>query len=1116
VNSARLLRRSLRHHGRLHLAVAAGVALAVAVLSGALAVGDSVRASLRTLALTRLGAATHALQSSAYVRMALAEELSADPDVAAHFGPLAPALALEAAVTHADSGRRAAPIMLFGVEARFFGLHGQAAPAAFEGRTVAVGAGLAAELGAQPGDALVLRVAAPEDIPASSLYGRKDPGRSLRVTLGATLPAEALGEFGLRPQAGAARVLFMPLLTLQRLLARPGQVNLLLARARQPDDARATAQLDAAVRRLARIEDLGVRLRPAQHGTGLMLETRQALVPDALVASTQGAAATLGAQAEPVLVGLANDLRSDGRSVPYSLVAGLTPEALRRLPDAPTTLPPEGIILNTWAARELGAVPGTALTLESYDWREQGRLLTRRDVFTVAGIVPLRDAAADRSLAPEYPGISDSAHLADWDPPFPVDLQRVRPQDERYWDEWRATPKAFVSLAAAQRLWGHRLGRATSVRVALAHAQDAARFEHALRAGLDPGAFGLRVEGLRAQALAAARGATDFGAYFVAFSAFLVGAALLLCGLFFRLGVEGRLREAGLLRALGFAATHVRRLLFIEGASVALLGTLVGLAFASLYGAGLLLGLRTIWFDALGTRALALHVTPGALAGGALAGLAMAALTLALTLRALRGVTPRALLGGRPESLHQPSGRWAIGLAYVALGSAAVLLAAAASERLPAVVACFGAGAGLLVAGLARLWSALVARARRSADASAPRGLLALALRNACACPGRSLLGVALIAAATFLLVAAGSFRREGDVAHTRAGGTGGYALVAEAVLPLVHDPAPAAGRLALGLDSDPATLARVAFDRFRLLPGDDVSCLGLYGAQRPRLLGATPEFIAAGRFAFAASLARDPAERANPWRLLEAASEPSVLPAIVDQNSLTYVLQRRLGDMLELPRPGAAPLRLRLVAALRDSLFQSEVIVSEAALLRAFPDQAGYRFFLIDAPPEASSAAAATLERALADHGFDARPAAERVQRFQRVENTYISTFQVLGALGLVLGTTGLAALLLRNALERRRELALLAALGFDRRRRSRLLLLENALVVSLGLALGALAALVAVAPALWARGQWPGGRTLVLLLGAVPAVATLASWLAVRAVARWPLVASLRSEVG
>src|SRR4029077_16502561 len=105
-------------------------------------------------------------------------------------------------------------------------------------------------------------------------------------------------------------------------------------------------------------------------------------------------------------------------------------------------------------------------------------------------------------------------------------------------------------------------------------------------------------------------------------------------------------------------------------------------------------------------------------------------------------------------------------------------------------------------------------------------------------------------------------------------------------------------------------------------------------------------------------------------------------------------------------------------------------------------------------------------LESALSDYGFDVTSTAARLAAYHRVENTYISTFQTLGALGLLLGTIGLAAVLARNVLERRRELALLSAVGYRRFNLTVMILAENALVVIGGLAIGTACALVAIIP--------------------------------------------------
>ena len=93
-------------------------------------------------------------------------------------------------------------------------------------------------------------------------------------------------------------------------------------------------------------------------------------------------------------------------------------------------------------------------------------------------------------------------------------------------------------------------------------------------------------------------------------------------------------------------------------------------------------------------------------------------------------------------------------------------------------------------------------------------------------------------------------------------------------------------------------------------------------------------------------------------------------------------------------------------------------------------------------------------------------------------VQNTYLSIFQVLGGLGLILGSAGLGVVLLRNVLERRGELACLQAVGFGRPALVRLVLWEHWVLLGMGLAGGVAAAIVAVLPAL----RSPGGCDRIL----------------------------------
>ena len=79
-------------------------------------------------------------------------------------------------------------------------------------------------------------------------------------------------------------------------------------------------------------------------------------------------------------------------------------------------------------------------------------------------------------------------------------------------------------------------------------------------------------------------------------------------------------------------------------------------------------------------------------------------------------------------------------------------------------------------------------------------------------------------------------------------------------------------------------------------------SCLNLYQARRPSVLGVPKAMIERGGFAWAASAAKSRDELENPWRLLEKplpadADGVRPIPVILEQNTAMYAvapLERR------------------------------------------------------------------------------------------------------------------------------------------------------------------------------------------------------------------------------
>ena len=1151
-------RRGLRHYFREHVLVAVATAVAVAVLVGALVVGDSVRGSLRAAFTERLGATDYAVLPlhpfSDDPDTGLAARLGAREDYRERFEPAVPIYRLPGTVAAPDG--RAVPATVFGVDERYFAFHGL--EDVIEPGTARISSGLR-RLGFVPGDGLLVGIGGHEEVAAASLFGEKDDaGITVRRQVAAwpnPAPGVGSGDFALFPEQGASRAVFLPLDDLHRVVdgsgagrrgaAAPPRANALLIRASGqggggPEEA--AAALAAALAGSSSLDDRGLSLTGAAGG-GFVLESRSLVLADGVVAGALAAAERTEVAAAPVLTYLATSIRSAERETPYSLVSGV-PAAL--LPGNGRESGENVLYPGPWLAGDLGLGPGDRLDLSFLVWEEQGRFHSDTASFVAGPVVAGDTLFTDPTLAPEFPGVSDSARMGDWDPPFPVDLSRIRERDELYWEEFRTLPKAFVPLPVAERLWAMRQGSATSVRLVPAEgAPGATELADALLAALPAEDFGLAPLPVREQGLEASRGATDFGLYFLYFSYFLLVSAFVLLALLYRLGVERRLREIGMLLACGWSPRRVSRSLLFEAAVVASAGAVVGAFVGIAYATGMIGLLSGVWEGAVagtlstdpgsGTpgSALAVSVRWSSVLAGGYSGIVMALGAAWWTLRKLVRCSPRSLLAGRPagelagwpgltpaRSPGAGARRWAVvtgaaGLALLGLGVA---------EAIPEAGGFFGAGAALLLTAFLAAWSRLKGLAdpgRRAAPGPRRAGLRALAFRATTFRPGRSLAAMILVAFAAFTLVAVEAFRKRSELG-TLPPGTGGFVSITETAFGSPWDPS--------DRDSDtpfallPPDLAEFRIRPLRLAGDEDASCLNLYVPSRPRVIGFPRDLAEENRFPFGAHLGDSPEENENPWRLLWRDRGPGeAIPVIGDQNSMTYVLKWPVGEERVFPiGEGGAPVRLRLVGTLWDSLFQGELLMAEEDLLETLPAPDGYRLFLTDwqEPPRgeeallaAETAADRMVTSALLDYGAVTTSTRARLAEFHQVENTYLSTFQALGGLGLLLGTFGLGAVLLRNADERRQEWALLSAAGYRRRDFAELGFWENALLLAAGLAAGSAAAVIAILPVLGQRDAGGSIVLLMLLLAGILVFGLGAGAFAARAAANRPILESLRT---
>ncbi len=1075
----RYILRSVLHYRFAYLGVLAGAALGATVLLGALFAGDSVAASLRRIGEQRIGRATHVLASGdRFFRQALADDIATAAGVRA-----APALIARGTATNAATRAVASQVQLVGVTPAFWSFAPEpAAPTlSAEKAEIAVNAVLAGRLGLAVGDTLVLRLQKPGVLAGNApIAGAEGKLETLRCKIAAVVGEAAFGRFNLAATQVPPLSVFLPIELLQTAFNRAERANLLLL-----DGAKPEAALADSLGRVLRLADYGLTLnwrdQPAVFEVG---SDRIFLDPPMAEAITR-----VAPTAQPVVSYLVNELRAGDRATPYSIATATTNAAA---PFLPADLAANEIVINRWLADDLRAKLGDEVRVTFFQVGAGDALIERETAFRVRAVIPLEGLAADRGWMPDFPGISDSKHQSEWDPGLPLKLDRIRPVDERYWDDYRGAPKAFFSLAAGRDMWATRWGNLTALRIP--HARDAAReLERTLLGALRPEMNQLLLRNVRASAQASANSAVDFGGLFLGMSFFLILAALGLVAMLFQLGLLQRNREEALLGAVGVSSRQLLRWRLGEALVILLVGAAVGLPLAALYTRGILRFLETIWAGQGGGSVFAFSAQPSSIGIGVGAFLlcSLGALWFAMRRQTKRALSIR-LAAGVEETALPAKVRRTSRIVSLVSALAGVGALAASNRGLPAQGAFYLAGFAGLVSGLA-LCRAGFARERvgNTSGALAAGELGALNLR---ARRSRSLTVVGLIATAVFMVLSVASFRKHvGADWLERGSGTGGFAFWVETTMPQNH---PRDGKTT-GFE----IFERQAADLGEIVPlragaGDNVNCFNLNTTLQPRLLA-----VDAAKFATRSSFK---IKVASDWNVLRDPTASSAVPALVDETTLLWALKRKVGDVLVYADENGRAFDVQIVGTLPDSIFQGHMIVDEALFLKKYPSSAGYSLFLADAKGSTGvDAVREKLAAAAADAGGKVELTRDVLAAFHEIENTYIAIFTVLGTLGVVLGSLGLAIVVARNLRERRGEFAVMTAIGIPRAVLGRMVFAEFGRLIAWGTVIGAVASVVAIWPSLTALPAAPTLAVVGVMLFGILALNLACGWL----IFRWSL---------
>ena len=1077
MNVFRYAIKSLLHFWKLNLTILLGVALSTAILLGAFIIGDSVSFSLEQITLQRLGKTDWVVTSGERLfRQELTDEIESK-------GMQTSPLLFSTGMAVLSGGQaRANQLQVWGVDAAFNGFAGTDTLYDLHTNEAVINEQLANILGVKVGEELLLRVNKLSTFPANTPFVSADESTiSFLVKVKAIATSVQTGNFNLQSIQSAPKNIFISLDWFNQQLQLDAKANVMLVHATGLDK----ETLMKSLSKQWKTEDLNLYIREntSLNYTELISDRVfiEPVIAEKILESVPGSFS--------VFTYFVNQFRIADRSTPYSFVAGL-PKEKAQIADG-------DIILSYWLADDLKASVDDSLQLTYFEVGPLRQLIEKSSWFRVAGIVEMKGQWDDVNLMPDIPGLSDAGHCSDWEAGVPVDLSAIRPKDETYWNEHKGTPKAFVNLATAQKLWGNRFGASTAIRWDGLHAAD---FEKQLLTTLTPGDVGFQVRAARADGLQAAGQGVDFGGLFIGLSFFVLFAALLLAYLMFQLYLNFRRLEIGTLQAIGFASAKIRLLFFSEAIFLVFIGILFGLPLGLAYNILILDAINTIWRDIVRTSILHIHLTPMAIIQGVVI---VALISLVSVWFILRQYSRQQIVQVQHEKeKNSKSGKWywRIGLALVVVSLVLLMMQGIGEEINPEIffISGFGLLPGLIL--LLNYWFVKqVEKPAKSLSFQQFSFLMMLAERK------RNILIISFLSVGVFLVLSTGLNRKDlTSHADLPSSGTGGYTFFAETSFPVLFDLNSKEGRFELGLEDSSAE-----FVQLQALAGDDASCLNLNRVKRPRILGFDPiKFDEKQAFRFVAQT--EELDAAHPWLSLKKSLANGQIPAIADQTVIKWGLGKSIGDTIIYQNEAGEPVVLKLIGGLANSVFQGNILIADSLFYTNFPSVSGSQLFLI----QANEIDEGQLRAAFRNYGLEITPAKERLLLFYQIENTYLNIFLMLGALGLLIGTIGLGVLIFRSIFEKKAQYALLEAIGFRKQKIRRMILRENMLIVLLSLIIGLIPSILSALPSLLSSLY----SSLIYWCLAIFIIVLLSAWLWVflanRLAMKGSLYESLRNE--
>ena len=991
-----LIHKNIAYFTRYYKLVAIAVFITVTVIVGSLVVGDSVRTTLTKRVAERLGNTETIIFSR---NSFMSEKLLKTP----LFRKTTRGILLSNGFI--SQNKKLIPVFVWGVD-----------DLSIVRGTAKINDALAKELTANNSDNIVLRLPATGLVPSGSLFVTENYTTSLRLLNDGIVTAADGGNISMKNEQLIPFNIFVDRKELAEALEVEGKINLIL------DDKHISSE---DLNKVWDYTSSGLSVERKEHYTEILSDRvfLQEQVVETITCDNN--------EPNRLFSYLANSIAIDSASIPYSFVTAIDRykgEALQK----------DEIILSDYSAERLNVKLGDIVSLSYFTSQDLKTLVTDTTFLRVKQIVPISELVADASLSTEFPGLSDVDRCTDWDSDLPINMDLITDEDEKYWEDYRNTPKAIVAYETVASDWGNAYGIATAIRVA-----DAEPDLSGLRAEM----FGIQLAHPREAGLFAAKSGVDFSGLFLSLGFFIILSAMLLMLIPISEMLRQRQSEIALLKALGYTRKRIAKLLWIESSPVVLTSSIVGTIGGLLYTSLVLWLLGNVWKGATQTDGFSIYPNIATLSIGLIVGIVLSLCLLRLTIaRTLKGARYR-VQGTRSNAPSLLAPITAGILTFAVIGVNLILFQS---------VTLF-VFAGVILIGTAALWGNYLICRNGSAK---PDGFCSSKLVWATLYANRkqSLLSFFALATGVFIVFSVGLNRKGfADSSQIRTG-TGGYSLWCESSVPVYHNMATQTGREKLSLTDLPANAEILQCLRYS---ANDASCLNLNKVTTPTVLGVEMNAFAESDFPVEKNIWS--ADRNEVFERMQTAISP-VYPALIDETVLTWGLMMNLGDTLYYENDKGESTAILLAGLLPNTIFQGNILIDRQLFSEIWGETTGSEVFLLKVDEPSVNDVKMLLSQALNEYGVMVSTTNDRLKQFNTVTDTYLTIFLTLGGLGLLLGIMSFIIVIRKNLTIRHEEIKLYRTLGFTDNKIEETLRRENLFVPLYAIATGVVSSLLGV----------------------------------------------------